>query len=468
MKKLRKIYIIFSILIVSSCDFLDGGVKGIVDNGKMFSNEQGFIDAMSGVYASMTNAGLYGENLSFGLIDEFAQLYYNNRESYETTLTKTIDLKYKDADVKSRIDEVWEVGYNVISSANSIIDNAAKYHYPSVPRIKAEALAVRAYIHFDMLQLFAPGYNRRNEKGIPYVKHFTDEPVFYSTVGEVYDAIVSDLKEAMTLLKDSPKIPSEKNVELHLNYYSVAAILARVENWAGKHKESEKYALEALKGGYEFTYIEKVKGLFKGYTAYKECVFGLQAPKMYLSVRKKLTSNKLSDETDMVRSNFKEIFSLNTFTASSNDYRYQAYFTQRKWGSGTVAFTKLYDQYYDEHQNVTDSRIPGINLIRIPELYYILAESVYDEDKSKALMYLNQVVTARGLRPLPLAAIADKPGFEKVLVNEIVKEFWGEGRIFFTYKRFQLNMEGVDGKVHKASDEVYILPVPENEKEEGL
>ena len=100
-----------------------------------------------------------------------------------------------------------------------------------------------------MLQLFAPGYNRRNEKGIPYVKHFTDEPVFYSTVGEVYDAIVSDLKEAMTLLKDSPKIPSEKNVELHLNYYSVAAILARVENWAGKHKESEKYALEALKGG---------------------------------------------------------------------------------------------------------------------------------------------------------------------------------------------------------------------------
>ena len=117
---------------------------------------------------------------------------------------------------------------------------------------------------------------------------------------------------------------------------------------------------------------------------------------------------------------------------------------------------------------MTDSRIPGINLIRIPELYYILAESVYDEDKSKALMYLNQVVTARGLRPLPLAAIADKPGFEKVLVNEIVKEFWGEGRIFFTYKRFHLNMEGVDGKVHKASDEVYILPVPENEKEEDL
>lgn len=51
---------------LAACDFLDIDTPGIVNRDKMFENEQGFIDAMNGVYASMADADLYGEQLSFG------------------------------------------------------------------------------------------------------------------------------------------------------------------------------------------------------------------------------------------------------------------------------------------------------------------------------------------------------------------------------------------------------------------
>ena len=37
---------------LAACDFLDIDTPGIVNRDKMFENEQGFIDAMNGVYAT--------------------------------------------------------------------------------------------------------------------------------------------------------------------------------------------------------------------------------------------------------------------------------------------------------------------------------------------------------------------------------------------------------------------------------
>ena len=129
----RYIYGFIAVILTSACGFLDIDTPGIVNNGKMFENGQGFIDAMDGVYASMADDGLYGKELSFGFIDEIAQLYFNDYGEGETTLTKSIDLKYRDADVRARIDAIWSGAYNVISSANSIIDNVSGHSYPELP-----------------------------------------------------------------------------------------------------------------------------------------------------------------------------------------------------------------------------------------------------------------------------------------------------------------------------------------------
>lgn len=456
------------VLLTSSCSFLDIDTPGIVNNGKMFGNEQGFIDAMDGVYASMAADGLYGKELSFGFIDEIAQLYFNDYGEGETTLTKSIDLKYRDEDVRERIDGIWGDAYNVISSANSIIDNVSGHSYPGLPHIEGEARAVRAMVHFDILRLFAPGMEKPDAEAIPYADHFSITPFKRLSVKGVYDRITDDLERSYKLLSESPEISGRTPSNVYMNKYAVAALLARVHNWAGNHGEAAKYAEAALEGDFLFTRDEQVKSLFKGYLANRECIFGLHAPNMYLDVRSNLYPTRLTESMLMVRDNYQTLFEVPTFTSTNNDYRYQACFSKRTWTKSVTLCTKLYDKNYDEDQIVPTGRIPGPNLIRIPEMYYILAESAYSSaDTEHALEYLNTVVTARGLRPLSLEDIDTEAKFRRKLVGEYIKEYWGEGQIFFTYKRFNMDMDGVNSKHFTASDDVYVLPLPESEYENG-
>ena len=231
---------------LAACDFLDIDTPGIVNRDKMFENEQGFIDAMNGVYASMADADLYGEQLSFGFVDEIAQLYYNDYEANETTLTKTFDLRYRDEDVRPQIDAIWSKAYNTIASANSVLDNISGHDFAILPRIRGEALTVRAFLHFDLLRLFAPNIERGDEQAIPYVEHFSISPVERSTVREVYERIVADLTEAYGLLRDAQPASGRTPEELYVSQYAAAALLARVCNWGGDHETAERYALSLI------------------------------------------------------------------------------------------------------------------------------------------------------------------------------------------------------------------------------
>lgn len=456
----------------SSCGFLDIDTPGIVNNDKMFGNEQGFIDAMDGVYASMAAEDLYGEQLSFGFIDEIAQLYFNDYGEGETSLTKTIDLKYRDEDVRTQIDAIWNGIYNVISSVNSILDYAPKYDYPGLPQIEGEAHAVRAMLHFDLLRLFAPGFDKPDAEAIPYPDHFSITPFRRLTVKEAYGRIVEDLEKAYELLSGGLQsgesgIAGRTGSVLYINKDAVAALLARVHNWAGEYDKAEKYALDVIAGGYSLVREEQVKSLFMGYMAKTECIFGLHAPNMYLDVRSTLYPTRLTENFLMVRDNYQSIFEISTFTSINNDYRYQAYFSKTNWTRTVTLCRKFYDKNYDEDQIVPSGRTPGPNLLRLPEMYYILAEAVRPQDKEKSLEYLNAVITARGLLPLGIEDVDTESAFRKKLIGEYVKEYWGEGQIFFTYKRFKQDMEGVNNKSFTASDDIYVLPLPEAEYENG-
>ena len=106
--------------------------------------------------------------------------------------------------------------------------------------------------------------------------------------------------------------------------------------------------------------------------------------------------------------------------------------------------------------------IQGINLIRIPEMYYIAAEALLESDYDKALELFNSVRVHRGLDPLESS---------KVLTVELVnderyKEMIGEGQTYFNMKRQNMDIEAVDGKsIYKPADGIYSVPVPDVEFE---
>ena len=290
------------------------------------------------------------------------------------------------------------------------------------------------------------------------------------SVKEGYELVTKDLLIADSIYtslesKDAGKmLLAHRNPSfLYLSHNAVKALLARAYLWQNKFQEASLWAKKVIKESYELAKEEQLLDLFRGYNAKTECIFALHAPKMYIDVRNTCFPPRATERFNKVRDNYRKIFSSHTFTATNNDYRFQSYFTLTNWGKSVVVLSKLYDKDYDEQQTPLQGRFPSINIIRLPEMYYILAEASYDVDKQESVKMLNKVLVSRGLKPIEESDVSNKQLFTQLLVNEITKEYWGEGQVFFTYKRFNLPLQGLHGKVHSANNSTFILPIPVSE-----
>ena len=103
-------------------------------------------------------------------------------------------------------------------------------------------------------------------------------------------------------------------------------------------------------------------------------------------------------------------------------------------------------------------------MVRLSEMYYIAAES--EPELADKYEWLNQIRERRGLEALPVTSEDD---FMSNLRMEYLREFWGEGQIFFMYKRLNQNImnteNGQNTSSYGASDASYVLPMPEGEIE---
>jgi len=98
-------------------------------------------------------------------------------------------------------------------------------------------------------------------------------------------------------------------------------------------------------------------------------------------------------------------------------------------------------------------------------MYYIAAECLYDNDPAQAVSLLKTVRFNRGItRDI---VVATKEDFMKELIKEARKEFFGEGQILYMYKRLNRAIDvPLRGSI-PASDNVFVLPLPDNEIEFG-
>ena len=78
-------------------DWFDTSPKTDLTAEKLFSTEAGFESALTGIYLSMVDGGAYGDNMSFGLLDQLAQQYdyipdgANDRSAIYNYATATSD-----------------------------------------------------------------------------------------------------------------------------------------------------------------------------------------------------------------------------------------------------------------------------------------------------------------------------------------------------------------------------------------
>lgn len=495
MKKLKNI--VAGILVgftLTGCDsFLDVQPRGEVVNDKMFEDPQGYMDAMYGIYANLTSGDLYGKNLSWGFADQLAHLFYNPKAeiSGEDVVSKIQNYEYTYPGVESIINSVWTNSYKVISYINNVLENIEKEDltkHPDLPLIRGEAYGLRAFLHFDLLRYFCDNIQTKPEAGgIPYAYTFDLNNKELFTLKECYQNILKDLNAAQHYLAgDTTAISTDYRRDRYnfLNLSAVYAMKARVFQAQGQSPDSARFYAEKVISSSLYSLISVPTKLaeekkYPGGGA--ELIWGLSTDELYDPLYDEfLHLSATYFNWFRPRVDYEAIYKDVSWAADNHDYRWDNFFAMRNKdeededavdSQKVPCFVRFLNVNASDPKDVEKQKAAtrGLSLIRLPEMYYIAAEAVYDTDPEKALEYLNKVRASRGLTiPLKVAEINTPDKFRQVLQHERLKELWGEGQIFLDYKRTNTVFTDYNNEREIVmTPEIGVLPWPDDEKEFG-
>ncbi|PXZ44224.1 RagB/SusD family nutrient uptake outer membrane protein [Sanguibacteroides justesenii] len=504
MKKYRFLLLLFLPFFISGCnEWLNVKPEDEIDEEDLFDSADGFRHALNGIYYTMGTGNLYGMNMSWGIVDALGQVYDYTYGSSELNAMErgaaVYDWDYEH--LKPKIESIWNETYNIVANCNNLIKNIENTDpdmFPLKNREKSmiwgEALALRAFLQFDMLRLFAPAPVTQpgGRKFIPYINMYPSYVSNKKTVDECLTLITEDLKEAKKLLWQidtaksfSPSVTFEMSGTgdniffyrrgYHMNYWAATALLARVYLYAQKETEALEQANEII------TFVAKNHAFpfntsSGGSKLYTDVMFGLYVidlPELNQKI------NDITNEDNAtflcvseIENNYFEkdlTFNNNLETFISNDYRYtywihdwenyNSYYRLKKYDAPTTGGSTQIE--------ISKTLVP---LIRMSEIYYMAAEILAKKDAdglAKAKTYLNYVKEGRGLKKTDQSIIdvtnATMETFNRLLINDMRRDWIGEGQTFYLYKRLNKNIPAESGKTIMASEEHFVVPLPDSE-----
>ena len=462
----RITYLLIALLTFTSCEkWLDVTPNTDVPAKELFTTANGFESALAGLYINMTEENTYGKNLSFGLVEQLAQMYDKLPDG--TTDRNNVYIYDRETsgayNTKGTLANIWQAQYHIIANANNLLkwwdlNGKTVLTDPDTrSMIRGEALAMRAFLHFDLLRGWGPMDYAGNAKAkemkcIPYrtVADHSKQPLLPAE--KVVRLILDDLlmaHECMEYEKDIDLSDVRNDRQYRFNYHAINAMLARVYNYAGVRDSAAMYAKQvieecglSLQSGNDNDPIlskevicglsmHELKDNLSGYFAYGDKV----QTKYYLNTT---TLNALFETTG----------------TESEDMRAKS--TAFHISNELQCAISL--KYIDNDNQV-------IPLIRLPEMYYIICEST--NDNSEATTSINTVRNKRGISKTKDVACNTDEQRTTALNREYGKEFYAEGQYFWFLKS-----HGITGTLGHCSEvtlaeEHFLFPLPDAEIEYG-
>ena len=410
-------------------------------------------------------------------MDLIAQYYSPVELNKERVYYQALNYKFEHTDVKSIISSIWSRSYNNIANCNNLINQVSNAS-PSLfeqgelekNMIHGEALALRAFIHFEILRMFAPAMMKDDHKAyMPYVDVYPTFVPAYETNEEILKKVVADLKEAKRMLAQcditeehrewmaiNPRMwgidlsagdIAEEDVFFafrgyRMNYYAITAILARVYFWNGEYELAYNEAKEVLDATYDddgqkcFSFMEYLElgNNMKDYNSIIMCFFN---------------KTLQEDYEPFITKSSKDVFYLADFEKGEKELDQRL--LEDMIGSER---SNKYSRKYDIPLGTYGSdMIPGI---RLSEMYYIMGEYFARTNNFiKAGEMLDEVRFNRGIITTNLKnTITTLDGYHTEMLKDMRKEFVGEGQLFFQYKR-------LDKK--PAKNAIFVFEKPDNE-----
>ncbi|MGQ1783813.1 MULTISPECIES: RagB/SusD family nutrient uptake outer membrane protein [unclassified Saccharicrinis] len=474
-------------------DWLDVSPVTDIDLEDQIKSADGFNEMLNGVYISLSDESLYGHHLMYGALAQAAQ---NHVESSDLPIT---NFDYVSTNPKSIIKNVWNNLYNAIANNNIILDNiddnADLFLPDDYKLVKAEAIALRAFIHFDALRLFGDVYvdGTSEDPQIPYVTKYERLRFPHLPIADVYAKILEDLDAAEAILEEVDPIKgsyegilfSADERKYHMNYYAVLALKARVYITMKDNVNALLYA-EKVINEYEWSWVspDRLNGSDdeKDLLFMDELICALNVSKLNTYYNRYFGENSTQYHAATTSDNYADLVFEKTIAPvrwwqsptpgpGGNDWRYLH--LMKIGGFGHRSISIKYDQdvpiqkYFSDEGWVTLIQHRTVPLIRITELMLIAAEASLETDLDKAIQYVNSIKEKREVELTDISGSVED--VLDAIVKELRKETYLEGQIFYMYKRLQLTSIPTMGTKYfrDVTPENFIFPLPDNELEFG-
>jgi len=468
--------ILCCIMVISCNDYLDVQPEDKYLEDDVYNSEGGIETVLNGIYINMSDEDTYGGNMTMSTVEILGQQFNTIQSSHEFHDMGLYN--YTESTVKSKFEAIWSDMFVNILNLNKFIEKmdgvSGVLSTEKSNILKGEAYALRAMMHFDVLRLFGPIYSNNPEgASIPYYTKAKTEIAPLESATSILTNVLQDLDLAEELLSEDPVreygsayifMGDDDNDwenfyrfrNIRMNYYAVKALQARVNLYAGNTTE----ALIAAKGVIEeasqfFPWTPPVDIISAGGNPDRvfssEILFAVQNIELYQR-QYDFFDSSLTDYKILAP---KESRLSDVFENNFNDYRFNS-----TWIAPTVG-AKTYKTFYkfDDVEDATSNFRFMQPLIRMSEMYYIAAET--EIDPLLALNYLNTVRYNRGLGEL-----GSEADIESEILKEYKKEFYGEGQLFFYYKR--KNMTSIPSANSGTKNltmgvDQYMVPLPDSE-----
>lgn len=481
MKKIIYTMIIACTTLFASCDsWLEVKPYDQIAEGELQKSEEGYQKMLNGIYIDLNSDALYGQTLSVEMIEVMGGAFTIGTDNSVWGNYKDLSsYQYNTEYWRNRLDQTWNKAYALILNCNKILEtidgNKNLFTDGSYYIIKGEALALRAMLHFDMLRLFGPVYSKDSDKkAIPYYTKQTNSPEPILTAQEVMEKITTDYEDALNYLANDP-VKTEGTMmsstedgssnflryrALRLNYYAVEALMARAYLYMGNKTEAFKYATDVIKTADQNIFPFVDKNLVIGSPADPDRIFSSEVLFALTNTSRGTIHKNFFDPSRLPNYVFRMDDSMMsnlvyggaaTTGGYQDDYRYRACWM-------ATGSNRYFYKYSDMVANgsIQNTMIP---MVRLGEMFLIAAES-QSGDLKAGVQYVNALRRNRGVASLTTLT-------PDLLKYEYIRELYGEGQLFFLYKRLNSDIitSATSSKNPKASDLIFVVPLPDTETE---
>lgn len=201
-----------------------------------YNTAEDFERGILGVYSTLMSSSYFGGNDAGNLLSSPDIMSDNTTLSAYGRTTKSTQHNWRYTSGTGNWSGLYTSGYFVIYNANNILYYAESFTGDNKEEIVAEAKALRAMAHFDIVKTFGPIPTQSNDAnsalGIAYVTeaNVNIQPA-RETVGAVYDKIIADLTEAVNDI-------STVNRPGRLNKDAINILLSRVYLYMGEWQKA--------------------------------------------------------------------------------------------------------------------------------------------------------------------------------------------------------------------------------------